>query len=103
MALGVSGGLAPCPSALVLLLSAIAIGRTGFGLLLLVAFSLGLASVLIAVGAAVLYAKHLIPSGSSLAQGRMAKLLPVASAAVIVVIGVVMTGASMGAFRIPGS
>jgi ABC-type nickel/cobalt efflux system permease component RcnA len=103
VALGVSGGLAPCPSALVLLLSAIAIGRTGFGLLLLVAFSLGLASVLIAVGAAVLYAKHLIPEGSALARGRMAKLAPVASAAVIVVIGVVMTGASMGVFKTPGS
>lgn len=103
VALGVSGGLAPCPSALVLLLSAIAIGRTGFGLLLLVAFSLGLASVLIAVGAAVLYAKHLIPEGSAIARGRMAKLAPVASAAVIVVIGVVMTGASMGVFKTPGS
>jgi nickel/cobalt exporter len=103
VALGVSGGLAPCPSALVLLLSAIAIGRTAFGLLLLVAFSVGLASVLIAVGAAVLYAKNLVPSGSALANGRMAKLVPVASAAVIVVIGVVMTGASMGVIKPPGS
>lgn len=103
VALGVSGGLAPCPSALVILLSAIAIGRTGLGLMLLVAFSLGLASVLIAVGAAVLYAKHLIPSSSKLAQGRAAKLVPVASAVVIVAIGVVMTGASMGVFTLPGS
>jgi ABC-type nickel/cobalt efflux system permease component RcnA len=103
VALGVSGGLAPCPSALVILLSAIAIGRTGLGMLLLVAFSLGLASVLIAVGAIVLYAKHLIPSSASIAQGRVAKLVPVASAAVIVAIGVVMTGASIGVFKAPGS
>jgi ABC-type nickel/cobalt efflux system permease component RcnA len=52
-ALGASGGLVPCESALVLLLGAIALGRTGFGLLLLVSFSLGLAVVLIAIGAVV--------------------------------------------------
>lgn len=103
VALGVSGGLAPCPSALVILLSAIAIGRTAFGMLLLAAFSLGLASVLIAAGAAVIYAKHLIPSSASFAQGRLAKLVPVASAVVIVAIGVVMTGASIGVFKTPGS
>jgi ABC-type nickel/cobalt efflux system permease component RcnA len=103
VALGVSGGLAPCPSALVILLSAIALGRTTYGLLLLVAFSFGLAAVLIAVGAVVLYAKHLVPSSASFAQGRVAKLLPVASAAVIVFVGVLMTGASIGVIRTPGS
>jgi ABC-type nickel/cobalt efflux system permease component RcnA len=38
--LGISGGLVPCPSALVVLLSAVALGRVGFGLLLVFAFSL---------------------------------------------------------------
>src|SRR5947208_5349672 len=61
IALGASGGLVPCPSALVLLLSSIAIGRIGFGLALLVSFSLGLAGVLMGIGLAVLYAKHLLP------------------------------------------
>ena len=59
--LGASGGLVPCESALVLLLGAIALGRTGFGLVLLAFFSLGLAVVLMAIGALVLYAKNLLP------------------------------------------
>ncbi|MGI8995859.1 MAG: nickel/cobalt transporter, partial [Pyrinomonadaceae bacterium] len=46
LALGVSGGLLPCPSALVVMLSAITLGRVGYGLILVVAFSVGLASVL---------------------------------------------------------
>lgn len=50
LALGVSGGLLPCPSALLVLLGAIAIGRAGFGLLLVLAFSLGLAGTLTGVG-----------------------------------------------------
>ena len=50
IALGASGGLVPCPSALVLLLSAIAVGHVGLGLVLLVSFSMGLAVVLMAIG-----------------------------------------------------
>jgi hypothetical protein len=54
MALGASGGLVPCPSALILLLSAISIGRPGLGVILLVVFSLGLALVLMSTGLVVL-------------------------------------------------
>src|SRR5213078_4766498 len=50
LALGVSGGLLPCPSALVVMLAAISLGRIGFGLVLIVAFSAGLAGVLGAIG-----------------------------------------------------
>ncbi len=64
VALGVSGGLVPCETALVLLLTAIALRRVGLGLLLLVSFSLGLALVLMAIGVLVIYAKNLLPSGS---------------------------------------
>lgn len=99
IALGASGGLVPCPSALVLLLSAIALGRVGLGLILLVAFSLGLAGVLMAVGLVVLYAKHLLPDSRS---GHPAfRVLPVASAAIIVCIGLIMTAASLGFIRGP--
>ena len=52
IALGASGGLVPCPSALVLLLSSIALGRVALGLMLLVAFSSGLAVVLMGIGVA---------------------------------------------------
>ena len=61
MALGASGGLVPCPAAMVLLLSAIAIGRIGLGLVLLIAFSLGLAGVLMAIGMLVIHAKSWLP------------------------------------------
>ena len=56
VALGVSGGIVPCPAALVVLLSALSLNRVGFGLLLIVAFSVGLAAVLIATGLLMVYA-----------------------------------------------
>jgi ABC-type nickel/cobalt efflux system permease component RcnA len=99
MALGASGGLVPCPSALVLLLSAIALGRTGLGLGLLVAFSLGLAGVLMAIGLIVLYAKHLLPDSEKASRHAAFRLIPVASAAVIVCVGLIMTGVSLGVIR----
>jgi ABC-type nickel/cobalt efflux system permease component RcnA len=95
-ALGASGGLVPCESALVLLLGAIAVGRVGFGLLLLVAFSLGLALVLMAIGMIVLFAKNLLPTKRRNPNGRLFQWLPVASAAVVMMAGVVMTGVSLG-------
>lgn len=95
IALGVSGGLVPCPSALVLLLSAVALGRTGLGLMLLVGFSLGLALVLMAIGAMVLYAKNLLPRGGGLPAPAL-RYVPVFSAAVVMILGLVMTGISLG-------
>src|SRR3989475_8646830 len=56
LALGISGGILPCPSALVVLLAAISLHRVGYGLLLVVAFSLGLAGALTSVGLAFVYA-----------------------------------------------
>jgi ABC-type nickel/cobalt efflux system permease component RcnA len=95
VALGISGGLVPCPSALVLLLSAIALGRTSLGMILLVAFSAGLALVLMAIGIAVLFAKNLLPSRSPL-SGPALRYLPVVSAALVTIIGLLMTGVSLG-------
>jgi ABC-type nickel/cobalt efflux system permease component RcnA len=96
VALGASGGLVPCPSALVLLLSAISIGRTGFGLLLLLSFSLGLALVLMAMGLLVVYAKNLLPESKSNRPNPFFQYMPVVSAAIIFVIGIVLTGNSLG-------
>jgi len=95
VALGVSGGMVPCPSALILLLSAISMQRTGLGLLLLVAFSLGLASVLMAIGVGVLYAKNLLPEVGGWRENWLFRAVPVVSAGVIVVVGLVMTGISL--------
>ncbi len=99
IALGASGGLVPCPSALVLLLSSIALSRVGLGLLLLVSFSAGLAVVLMTIGIAVLYAKHWLPDSQKTARHPAFRLIPVFSAAIIVCIGLVMTGVSLGVIR----
>ena len=96
IALGASGGLVPCPSALVLLLSSIALGRVGLGLLLLLAFSSGLAIVLMGIGVLVLYAKHFLPDSQKAAAHPAFRIIPVLSAAVIVCIGLLMTGISLG-------
>ncbi|MDX1984568.1 MAG: hypothetical protein SFV51_30130 [Bryobacteraceae bacterium] len=99
--LAVSGGMVPCPSALVLLLSAVALGRIAFGLALLTAFSLGLAAVLIGIGCAVLYAKHLLPDTPKVTDSTLVRVLPVVSAGVITVVGLVMTAVAAGWVR-PG-
>lgn len=97
VALGASGGLVPCESALVLLLTAIALRRVGLGLLLLVSFSLGLALVLMAIGILVIYAKNLLPSGTR--SKPFFRWVPVASAGVVMLLGVVMTAVSLGWIR----
>jgi nickel/cobalt transporter (NicO) family protein len=96
VALGASGGLVPCESALVLLLGAIALRRVGFGLLLLVSFSAGLAIVLMAIGAIVLYARNLLPQRKTDHQNAFFRYVPVASAAIVTVVGLIMTGISLG-------
>jgi nickel/cobalt exporter len=88
--LGVTGGIVPCPAALVVLLGAVSMGRVGFGLLLIVAFSLGLAAVLIATGLLVVYARRLMARVHG--EGRLiTRWLPLTSAAVITVVGAAMT------------
>lgn len=96
IALGASGGMVPCPSGLVLLLSAIAIGKTGLGMILLLGFSAGLAVVLTGIGLLVVYAKHLLPDSEKTSQHGAFRLIPVLSAAVILVIGILMTSVSLG-------
>jgi nickel/cobalt exporter len=95
IALGASGGLVPCPSALVLLLTSVSLGRVAFGLTLLVAFSLGLAVVLSGIGLAVLYARSLVPDSAGLMRSKAVRYLPIASAAFIVCVGLAMTWVSL--------
>jgi ABC-type nickel/cobalt efflux system permease component RcnA len=98
LGLGISGGLLPCPSALVLLLAAVAIDRAALGMILVVAFSLGLAGVLTAVG--LLFVK-----GSRLIQGMprittWGRFLPAASALVIMVIGIWLTAEAVSRLQV---
>ena len=60
------------------------------------AFSLGLAVVLMAIGCAVLFAKNLLPESSRISTNPFFRYVPVASAAFIVCVGLVMTGVSLG-------
>jgi ABC-type nickel/cobalt efflux system permease component RcnA len=93
LALGISGGLLPCPSALVVLLGAVALGRVGFGMLLIVAFSLGLAAVLTGIGLVLVYARSLFERLPS--SGLLLRALPVASAAIVVLAGLGITAAAI--------
>ncbi|MDX6532735.1 MAG: nickel/cobalt transporter (NicO) family protein [Gaiellales bacterium] len=96
LALGVSGGLVPCPSALVVMLGAVALGRTAFGLVLVVAFSVGLAATLTAVGLVALHAHRLldrVPSSRPLFQW-----IPVASALMVTLLGVTLTVRALETF-----
>ncbi|HEX2740381.1 MAG TPA: sulfite exporter TauE/SafE family protein [Rubrobacter sp.] len=94
LALGVSGGLLPCPAALVLLLSAISLDRLGFGMILVIAFSTGLAIVLTAIGVLMICARKVFERFSF--EARMPQLLPVASALIISIFGVLIV---FGALR----
>jgi len=85
LALGISGGILPCPSALVVMLSAISLHRVGFGLLLVTAFSLGLASTLTAIGLAFVYAGRVMKTLTGFE--RLARVTPVVSALAIACVG----------------
>ena len=89
VAVGISGGLLPCPTALVVLLAAISLHRVGYGLLLIVAFSVGLAATVTGIGVLAVAAKRVF--GRLSFQGRVMRLLPAASALVIVALGIAMT------------
>lgn len=89
LGLGISGGLLPCPSALVLMLSAITLGRVGYGLILTIAFSFGLAATLTAVGLIFLYVGKIFDN-PKLSENRLVKTLPVMSAFVIACVGAVI-------------
>lgn len=89
LALGISGGLLPCPSALVLLLASISAGKIGFGLILTIFFSFGLAATLTAVGLIFLYVGKAF-GGSRIAESRIIKALPVFSSFVIACVGAVI-------------
>jgi len=96
LALGISGGILPCPSALVVMLGAIAVHRVAFGLLLVVAFSVGLAATLTSVGLIVVYARRLVDRVPS--SGRLVQVAPTFSAAVITLLGVGLTVQALGTF-----
>ena len=86
LTLGISGGLVPCPEALGVMLIAIGLNRILLGLGLVVAFSFGLAAILIIIGVLLVRSKSLLDRlGQS--GGRWQTLLPVVSALIVTVLG----------------
>ena len=91
LTLGITGGMVPCPAALVVLLSALSLHRVGFGLYLIVAFSLGLAAVLIVIGLLMVYARQFMARWKG--DGLIAKRwLPVFSSGFMMILGLGIAG-----------
>ncbi len=93
LAVGISGGILPCPSALVVLLAAISLHRTGFGLVLIVAFSTGLALSITGIGLLAVLAKKAFARRNL--DGLVFRALPIASSAVILAAGLAMTARAL--------
>ena len=94
--LGITGGIIPCPAALVVLLSAVSLHRVGLGLFLIVAFSFGLAGVLIAIGILMVKARGLLArwrSDSPVIQ----RWLPLVSASAMLIAGLAIAGSALPA------
>jgi ABC-type nickel/cobalt efflux system permease component RcnA len=89
LTLGISGGIVPCPAALVVLLSAVSMQRIGFGLLLIVAFSFGLAAVLITIGLLMVSARQFM-SRFQVNSRLTTQWLPLTSSAFILVFGIAL-------------
>jgi ABC-type nickel/cobalt efflux system permease component RcnA len=94
--MGAAAGLIPCPSALVVLLGAISQHQVGLGLVLIGAFSLGLAATLTGLGLAVVYAKRVLTRIR--VPARVVVALPAVSAVLIVGVGLALTAQAIPKF-----
>ncbi|MBC7289041.1 MAG: hypothetical protein H5T86_13590, partial [Armatimonadetes bacterium] len=88
LSLGISGGIVPCPSAIAVLLTAVSIGRVGLGIALILAFSIGLALTLVALGVAATLGAGLI--GARLERSKAVTALPYVSAGVVTGLGILV-------------
>jgi nickel/cobalt transporter (NicO) family protein len=88
--MGISAGMIPCPEALSVLLLAIGWGRTALGLVMIVAFSVGLAAVLVGLGLVLVGAPSALARVTDRRPGWLARV-PLVSALVVAVLGGVMT------------
>ncbi|MGW8888933.1 nickel/cobalt transporter [Streptomyces sp. NPDC055749] len=96
--MGIAGGLVPSPSALVVLLGAVALGRTAFGVLLVIAYGLGMAGTLTLAGLILVRLRDRIEAGARAGAitrwgplRRLARLGPVATSSLVLVVGVGLT------------
>jgi ABC-type nickel/cobalt efflux system permease component RcnA len=100
--LGITGGIIPCPAALIVLLSAFALHRIGLGLFLILAFSVGLAAVLVSFGMLMVYARRFMTHLQN--DGPLTRRwLPVASCTFITVLGLMLTIQSLSSVHLDAS
>jgi ABC-type nickel/cobalt efflux system permease component RcnA len=94
VAMGVAGGMVPSPSAVLVLLGAVALGRAWFGLVLVLAYGLGMAATLVCTGLILARARSRIERMVATARGRAVGVfvrgLPAASAGVILLVGLAL-------------
>ncbi len=88
LSLGISGGIVPCVDALIGLLIAINLDKLTWGVIILCAFSLGLAAVLVIIGILMVLAKPVIERFTG--RGVWLQRLPIISATVVIVLGAVL-------------
>ncbi len=93
LGVGIAAGLLPCPSALVVLLSAIALHRIGLGMVLILAFSVGLAATITGIGLVAVLARRVF--GRLSLDGPVVRMLPAVSAALILIVGVAITAKAL--------
>jgi nickel/cobalt transporter (NicO) family protein len=96
-ALGLSGGMIPSVSALLVLIGSISIGRPVYGVVLTVAFGLGMAAVLVGVGFGLVYARRLVERLPVAAPLRLSQRLPLMTAVIVLLAGVLITGQGLSA------
>jgi nickel/cobalt transporter (NicO) family protein len=99
--LGLAGGLIPSTSALLILLGSIAAGRAAFGLVLVVAFGLGMAAVMSGIGLILVTARDRfdrVQAGAGL--GRIRDAVPLVASVVVLGFGVVLTAQALSAVRV---
>jgi nickel/cobalt exporter len=94
-AAGVTAGMIPCPEALGVLLLAVALHRVALGLVMIVAFSVGLAAVLVGLGLALVTAGPTVSRFTDRVPGWVTTRLPLISALVVAILGGVMTGSAL--------
>ena len=93
LSIGISGGIIPCATALVVLLAAISLHRVGYGLLLIFAFSVGLAGAMTGIGLLAVTAKRLFSRVDF--ESRFLRLLPAVSALIVLGLGLAMTARAL--------
>jgi nickel/cobalt transporter (NicO) family protein len=98
--MGIAGGLVPSPSALVILLGAIALGRTGFGILLVFGYGLGMAATLTAAGLLLIRVRDTLTSRFTGARWvtRFSAVAPSATALLVLLVGLGLAGRALMSF-----